>query len=227
MPAGQGCLERETRSPHCESGCCPSSVSDRPVRTRKRAQIWRRPDHSRRRISDRHPGHGHRREHPTSPSPSVELLLRAGGVGAMRIRWSVGRPEPLLRCRPAYGRDCTRTEAPRPFPLRPAGDERRRSWPVLINICQKLDRITAAISQPREKMPEGPYRALVLATGQGEPHCRKQRNQTTSVTRPGRKRMRTRGPSERDKSSWDKVDEAEDRSFPASDPPALLRDLAQ
>jgi hypothetical protein len=28
------------------------------------------------------------------------------------------------------------------------------------------------------------------------------------------------GPPERDKSSWDKVDEAEDESFPASDPPA-------
>jgi hypothetical protein len=28
------------------------------------------------------------------------------------------------------------------------------------------------------------------------------------------------GPPERDKSSWDKVDEAEEESFPASDPPA-------
>lgn len=28
------------------------------------------------------------------------------------------------------------------------------------------------------------------------------------------------GPPERDRSSWDKVDEAEEESFPASDPPA-------
>lgn len=36
----------------------------------------------------------------------------------------------------------------------------------------------------------------------------------------GPKKDEDAGPPERDKSSWDKVDEADDESFPASDPPA-------
>jgi len=36
----------------------------------------------------------------------------------------------------------------------------------------------------------------------------------------GPKKDEDAAPPERDRSSWDKVDEAEEESFPASDPPA-------
>jgi hypothetical protein len=137
----------------------------------------------------------------------------------LRGRW--GGPSPS--CDAAPPTDAIVLEQKRPVrsPLRPAGDERRRSWPVSINLRQKLDRIAARISQVRENAPNGHMRnACAISTRSKENAMPKPKKPNSKREKSEPKKDEDAGLPERDKSSWDKVDEAEEESFPASDPPA-------